>query len=45
MKIKKFYLILIIGAAFVAANYSHAFRVRPLYLYDGFDFTVKLSIK
>lgn len=33
-----------LGAAFYAANMSHSFRVRPLWLFDGFDFDIKLRI-
>ena len=33
-----------LGSAFYAANMSHSFRVRPLWLFDGFDFDIKLTI-
>ena len=33
------------GAAFYAANLSHSFKVRPVFLNDGFDFQVNLTIK
>lgn len=33
------------GAAFYAANLSHSFKVRPLFLYDGYDFSVNLTIR
>lgn len=32
------------GAAFYAANMSQSFRVRPNWLYDGFDFSIILQI-
>ena len=31
-----------LGSAFYAANMSHSFRVRPIWMSDGFDFDIKL---
>ena len=33
-----------LGAAFMAANLSNDIRVRPLWLSDGYDFSLKLNI-
>lgn len=33
------------GAAFLAANLSHSFRVRPVWLYDGYNFQVNLTLR
>lgn len=33
------------GAAFHAANLSHSFKVRPIWLYDGNNFEVELHIR
>jgi hypothetical protein len=33
------------GAAFIAANSSHGFRVRDIYLNDGYNFEVNLKVR
>lgn len=33
------------GAVFQAANYSSLYRVRPIWLYDGFDYGIKVVVK
>ena len=33
------------GAAFLAANLSHSFRVRPVWLYDGYNFQINLTLR
>lgn len=33
------------GAAFMAANMSTIYRVKPVHFYDGYDFDIQLSIK
>lgn len=33
------------GAAFMAANMSTIYRVKPVHFYDGYDFDIQLNIK
>lgn len=33
------------GAVFQAANYSNIYRVRPIWLYDGYDYGINVIIK
>jgi len=32
------------GAAFYAANMSHNFKTKPLWFYDGYNFSMKIRI-
>ena len=32
------------GAAFYAANMSHNFKTKPVWFYDGYNFSIKLKI-
>ena len=34
-----------LGAGFIAANMSHNFKVRPIWLIDGYNFIIDLEIK
>ncbi len=34
-----------LGAVFHAANLSHFFKLRPIWLYDGFGFAIRILIK
>jgi len=33
-----------LGASFMAANYSHSFKVRDIWLDDGFNFEILMKI-